>query len=144
MLDLGPPDFLLQLTVTASMTRAYVVGAARFGSVFLAALWTDEGIVNLGSLPGGTLPRTALRTTSMTPASFSSANRRTTDCWGCDTAVVWQDGDIIDLGRLPGGIISEAVAINNAGQIIGYSDSDTGERAVVWTGRRRCTNLNDP
>jgi uncharacterized membrane protein len=42
-----------------------------------------------------------------------------------------------DLGTLPGGKESEAVAINNRGQIIGWSDTRSGEQhAVLWTLKR--------
>ena len=42
-------------------------------------------------------------------------------------AVLWQQGVITDLGTLAGGD-SVATAINNAGQIVGFSDG----RAVMW------------
>jgi probable HAF family extracellular repeat protein len=37
-----------------------------------------------------------------------------------------------DLGTLPGDAASEAFAINNSGDIVGYSSGPSGIRAVVW------------
>jgi probable HAF family extracellular repeat protein len=52
-------------------------------------------------------------------------------------AFVWQGGKMTDLGTLPGGEESEAVAINNRGQIIGWSDTKSGaSHAVLWTLKR--------
>ena len=49
-------------------------------------------------------------------------------------AFVWEGGNLTDLGTLPGGKESWALAINNRGQIIGYSDTKGGnQHAVLWT-----------
>lgn len=37
-------------------------------------------------------------------------------------AFLWHDGQMRDLGTLPGGAVSEANAINNEGQVVGYSE----------------------
>ncbi|MGA8761437.1 MAG: hypothetical protein WB562_00990 [Candidatus Sulfotelmatobacter sp.] len=50
-------------------------------------------------------------------------------------AVVWKDGEIKDLGTLPNGFTSHALGINNAGLIVGDSDSGTSHgspHAVLW------------
>jgi uncharacterized membrane protein len=42
-----------------------------------------------------------------------------------------------DLGTLPGGKESQALAINERGQIIGQAETKTGQRhAVLWTLKR--------
>jgi probable HAF family extracellular repeat protein len=38
-----------------------------------------------------------------------------------------------DLGTLPGGDLSQAQAINQGGQVVGYSTSASGPHAFVWT-----------
>ena len=54
-----------------------------------------------------------------------------------ERAVLWQDGNMIELTILPGHEASRAVAINNRGQIVGWSEMKTGEKhAVLWTLRR--------
>jgi probable HAF family extracellular repeat protein len=39
-------------------------------------------------------------------------------------AVLWQDGRLVDLGTIPGGQYSEAYAINDRGQVVGWSTID--------------------
>ena len=41
---------------------------------------------------------------------------------------MWEEGRFTDLGRLPGRPDSQAVAINERGQVIG----NAGDRAFVW------------
>ena len=38
-----------------------------------------------------------------------------------------------DLGTLPGDLTSEAMAINNTGDVVGYSNGPSGMRAFLWT-----------
>lgn len=49
-------------------------------------------------------------------------------------AALWEDGTITDLGTLPGGTRSEALALNNRGQAVGWSTTRAGQvHAVLWT-----------
>lgn len=48
-------------------------------------------------------------------------------------AVLWDQGEVVALGRLAGYPASEAIDINEVGQIIGIaSGPDRGERALLW------------
>jgi probable HAF family extracellular repeat protein len=53
---------------------------------------------------------------------------------------VWNGATATDLGTL-GGTYSAATAINTAGQVVGYSYTDSGTRATVWNGTT-ATDLN--
>ncbi|MBA3881955.1 MAG: hypothetical protein H0X73_04375 [Chthoniobacterales bacterium] len=46
-----------------------------------------------------------------------------------------------DLGKLPGDTSSEAVAINNSGDVVGYSAGQDGTRAFLWTKRSGMQDL---
>lgn len=61
--------------------------------------------------------------------------------WSAFRAVLWQDGNKTDLGTLPRDPQCEALDINNAGVIVGYSKNSNKTRAVVW---KNCviTDLN--
>ena len=68
---------------------------------------------------------------------------------GPQRAVLWQDGKVIDLGALPHNRYSVAVAINDRGQVVGYSWSRFSEahesepasvRAFLWE-KGKMTNL---
>ena len=49
-------------------------------------------------------------------------------------AALWtKDGSVRDLGTLPGDLTSEALAINNRGDVVGYSQGPSGMRAFLWT-----------
>jgi probable HAF family extracellular repeat protein len=50
-------------------------------------------------------------------------------------AFVWQNGKRTQLGALPGGRWSEATAINDRGQVVGWSTGKGRQRAVLWTPR---------
>ena len=58
-------------------------------------------------------------------------------------AVLWQNGgvDIQDLGVLQGDISSLAFAINDVGDVVGYS-SLSSARAILWTKARGMLDLN--
>ena len=56
-------------------------------------------------------------------------------------AVLWtKTGNVRDLGTLPGDTSSEASAINNNGDVVGYSKGPQGMRAFLWT---QATGMQD-
>jgi probable HAF family extracellular repeat protein len=50
-------------------------------------------------------------------------------------AFVWQNGSLTQLGALPGDRWSGATAINDRGQVVGWSTGKSRQRAVLWTPR---------
>ncbi len=53
---------------------------------------------------------------------------------GIAHAVLFENGMMTDLGTLPDGNSASALDINNHGQVVGSSKTDTGtKRAVLWT-----------
>jgi uncharacterized membrane protein len=62
---------------------------------------------------------------------------------GTARAVLWAPGAAIqNLGALNGGTDSRALAINDAGEIVGASMSLLGSRAVLWIRSGLITDLN--
>lgn len=99
-----------------------------------AVLWTQGRIVDLGTLGGrrGKYSVAQSLNDAGVVVGISSAEA------GADHATLWRDGIAIDLGTL-GGRNSAAYSINNAGQIVGYSDPAVHKtsrhlRAVMWQG----------
>jgi probable HAF family extracellular repeat protein len=46
---------------------------------------------------------------------------------------IWKRGKFEFIGDLPGGLtLSAATAVNNQGQVIGYSDSNVGTECILW------------
>jgi probable HAF family extracellular repeat protein len=92
-------------------------------------LWTPEdGLVTLPLLPGYAEGR-ALAINDR----GDIVGRQTLPNGGRNRACLWRDGEAIDLGALPDGKASEALAINSAGTIVGWSYNAEGwYRAVVW------------
>lgn len=50
------------------------------------------------------------------------------------SAVVYNGGQRQDLGTLPGAVLSSGAAINNSGQVVGYSDVNGNARAFLYSG----------
>ena len=47
---------------------------------------------------------------------------------------MWSAGSVIDLGGLPGFTFSEAFGINDAGQVVGFSQVGVAQYATEWSG----------
>ncbi|KAB8333723.1 hypothetical protein SD80_011675 [Scytonema tolypothrichoides VB-61278] len=96
-----------------------------------AALWRDSALTVLGTLGGSTATAYDINDhgqvvgTSLLPGDTRS------------TAFLWENGQMTDLGCLPRSVSCEALAINNAGEIVGVNISaDQSEQAVKWSGGR--------
>ena len=102
--------------------RGQIVGVTSGG----AALWQNGVLQILDTLSGGS-------------EAFDINDNAvivgySTTATGESHAVMWTDGGIVDLGTLPGDDFSQALAINNQGQIVGRSAniSQSSERAFIW------------
>jgi probable HAF family extracellular repeat protein len=104
-----------------------------------AALWDDEGIHDLGTLGAsqGQSIAWAINNAGQVVGSASTAGTNGQP-YGLPHAFLWDPGTrrMQDLGTLPGTLPemnSTALAINNKGQVVGYSTTATGRwHAFLW------------
>jgi probable HAF family extracellular repeat protein len=87
-----------------------------------AFLWRGGRMVDLGTLGGATSHATALNDRGQVVGYSETADGET-------HAFLWQDGEMTDLGALAGEGASEALDVNDRGQIVGR----VGDQAVLWT-----------
>ena len=103
-----------------------------------AVLWQDGEVIELDALPGH-------RTCEPKAINDRGQIVGHSDCdyrpgapgergqSGFRHAVLWQDREVVDLGTLPGVLHSDALALNDAGQIVGTSETfDEKTHAVLW------------
>ena len=123
IIDLGAG---LNSTATAINDLGQVVGRGGAGSG--AFLWQDGTLTDLGVLPGMTSSQ-AEDINASGQVVGSSGNG------SVYTAFIWTaNGGMQALGTL-GGCCSQATAINDLGQVVGYSNlpGDAAAHAFVWT-----------
>jgi probable HAF family extracellular repeat protein len=119
--------------------RGWIVGAATNGKMDLlagfpeatATLWRDSEIINLGTFGGNESYAWSVNdrgqvvgfASNTTPDQFSGS----VFAWGATQthAFLWQNGRMLDLGTL-GGPDSDALVINDHGQITGMSMTSSG------------------
>ena len=108
--------------------RAHVVGTDRVNGRVHPFLWVHGKVTDLGTL-GGELKEawpTAINDHGQVIGVSGSA------LYGPGHAFVWENGVMTDLA--PAAAASQAVAINDKGQIVGWVSTGGGRtHAVVWT-----------
>jgi probable HAF family extracellular repeat protein len=115
-----------------------VVGWSNGSNGTRAFVYRDlDGVVALPGLPNR--PRTLARDINDVGDIVGNANAGGTDL---GHAVLWSDGSVTDLGTLGNGPYSEALAINNVGQIVGIS-SQHGFLFTPGSGLRDLTPESD-
>lgn len=97
-----------------------------------AFVWKQEVMTDLGTLGGPSSTATGINNRGDIVGYSQSANGET-------HAVVWRQGKIRDLGGLPGsvpspgtGLLSQGLAINDRGAIVGWGLTTTGSSAFMW------------
>jgi probable HAF family extracellular repeat protein len=113
--------------VGVSQTTGANCEAGAFNACEHAFLWDDGVMIDLGVIGG---PFSGARGINQRGQVVGYS---TTLADGGTMAVLWDEGTIIDLGRLSGDRSATASAINNRGQIVGWSENTT-TRAFLWQG----------
>jgi probable HAF family extracellular repeat protein len=91
-----------------------------------AVLWQHGTATDLKTLGGSWAFPWAINSRGQVAGQSVTANDATTD------AFLWQDGIMTDLGVVPGDIGSFAFGLNDRGQVVGASVSQTSARAFLW------------
>lgn len=100
---------------TAINERGDIVGSSSAtGGGSHAVLWRGRQMIDLGTLAGGNSAALDINNRGDVVGYSSVAS-------GALHAVLWHDGTITDLGVLPGGDNSYASAINDRGEVVGWS-----------------------
>ena len=107
------------------------------GGAFHAFVWRSGKLVDLGTLPGKRNSEAVDVNNDGSVTGNSYASRASgSGALVAVRAFVWQGARLRDLGSL-GGRSTSAAAINDRGQIVGWSETKTGVRhAFVWTNGR--------
>lgn len=99
---------------------------------FLAFLWQNGVMQNLGALPNSVLPSSRATDLNSTVQVVGFSLTDLPDGTSAEHAFLWQNGTMLDLGTL-GGPTSRALGINAAGVIVGFAQNAAGrERAARW------------
>jgi probable HAF family extracellular repeat protein len=104
-------DFFKSITAIALLS---VTGSASAA--------TNYAITDLGTLFGGSDQAYGINADGLV-AGISGSR-----------AVLYGGGTVTNLGTLPGGTTSVGLGINNAGQVIGYSNTSGATRGFIYTG----------
>ena len=116
--------------------QGQVVGRSGTASGSIHAfLWEDGTMVDLGALPGGNYSEAygINKFGQVVGMSFTGGpGCAPGSSSSCSHAFLWDRGTMTDLGVI-GGPISSALDINDRGEIVGLSTTDSGEyHAVLW------------
>lgn len=100
-----------------------------------ALQWKNGVLTNLGTLPGG--KNSSLEWISGNGLITGPSENGGTDPISSNPeshAVLWKRGQISDLGTLEGGNVSGPFAVNNRGQVVGFSTNGTADPFSFWYG----------
>jgi len=92
-----------------------IVGRFPANFPYHAVLWQNGTMTDLGTLGGNYSIAYDINDSGWVVGNSTTAS-------GDNHAFLWKDGVMIDIGTLPGGTRSAALAINNLGEIVGYSN----------------------
>ena len=113
-------------TVVAINERGVALGTSD-GAIRHIVIWEDAAAVDL-EIPGA-IPRDINDREQVT----GTLQRR---------GFLWERGNLVQLPTLEGAVITEAVSLNNSGEIVGTSALETGSRATLWE-HEQVFDLND-
>lgn len=97
--------------------------------------WKNGVLTNLGTLPEGS--SSSVEWVSKNGLVTGSAEIGAIDRINDNPAthgVLWRQGQISDLGTLDGGHVSGSFAVNNRGQVVGFSTNVTADPFSFWYG----------
>ena len=101
-----------------------------------AVIWNGTAPTDLGTLWGYASYAYAINNSGQVVGDVSGPSP--TSGYPTNQATIWNGTTGTDLGTLPGGAPSAshsyALGINNAGQVVGWSTTNTGEHATIWNG----------
>lgn len=121
---IGPP-FQKRIALFVLSASTLFVAAGTVGAQQSAA--PRYSISDLGTLGGGSSQASGLNNLSEVVGSSQTAD-------GESHAFMYRNGQMFDVGTLPGGTTSHATAINDRGQVIGYSGiNHYGPQFREWT-----------
>jgi probable HAF family extracellular repeat protein len=126
------PVTYLDFTAFGISKNSSIIGSMSSGGKEHASFWTQQyGLIDVGTLPGGTTSRA-----TGVNSKGQVVGRSTVNGASVTHAFVWSAAaGMRDLGTL-GGQNSVATAINEAGHVVGYSGRSSGPvRAFIWSER---------
>lgn len=125
MTDLGTLSGSSHSEAKAINNSGQIAGAAYFNNLPHAVLWQNGGMTDLGLLNGlSTLPR-AINDSGQIVGDWQPVSNG-----DIPHAFLYGQGQMRLLDNLPDSGTCYATAINNAGEIVGWSDGNP--RAVLW------------
>lgn len=119
--------------VTKQYLKMAIVGAALGLSNLALAATPAYTITDLGDLGGGQAMAQDINQAG-TVVGSAATGLNTGNYSNVWHAFSWDNGTLTDLGTLPGGSVSSGNAVNNRGQVVGYSDTANGEyHGFLWS-----------
>jgi probable HAF family extracellular repeat protein len=119
----------------------FIVALASLASVVVAVpLFAQSSpVIDVGTLAPGSSYLLSVNTAGVA-VGYSAF-----DVTDNEHAIRWSDGQLVDLGVIPGYPASEAIGVNDRGQIVGYAIDHAlgGTRAVLWD-ERGATDITPP